>query len=63
MRRVVAVTGAEASEAIEAGRQLQQRTADAQKLPSDKLEREVAALKRVSGSFLWKCLEDHKLLV
>mmetsp|Transcript_19360 Transcript_19360/g.58510 ORF Transcript_19360/g.58510 Transcript_19360/m.58510 type:complete len:958 (+) Transcript_19360:236-3109(+) len=47
VRRVVAVTGAEASEAIEAGRQLQQRTADAQKLPSDKLEREVAALKRV----------------
>lgn len=47
VRRVVAVTAAEAEEAIRLGAQLRQRTRDAGQLPPEKLEREVAALKRV----------------
>lgn len=47
VRRIVAVTKEEALEAIQLGEKLRGRTADARQLSPEKLEREVAALKKV----------------
>lgn len=50
VRRIVAVTSTEAADAIELGETLRTRTVDAKQLSPDKLEREVAALKKASLS-------------
>lgn len=49
IRRIVAVTGQEAAEAINEGEALADQLAAAQKLQGQDLEKEVAALKQVSG--------------
>ena len=54
IRRIVAVTGQEAAEAIKAGEALADQLAAAQKLQGQDLEKEVAALKQVS------CLLRHQ---
>lgn len=48
VRRIVAVTATEAVDAIKLGETLRTRTVDAKQLSPDKLEREVAALKKAS---------------
>ena len=48
IRRIVAVTGQEAAEAIKEGEALADQLAAAQKLQGQELEKEVAALKQVS---------------
>lgn len=50
IRRIVAVTGQEAAEAIREGETLANQLAAAQKLQGQELEKEVAALKQVSCS-------------
>ena len=49
IRRIVAVTGQEAAEAIKEGEALADQLAAAQKLQGQDLEKEVAALKQVRG--------------
>lgn len=52
IRRIVAVTGREAAEAIREGESLADQLAAAQKLQGQELEKEVAALKQVSCAAL-----------